>query len=232
MTDRQGAGRAPLLLLLDAAAAPALVAIGDATGAARIWRAEDEASGPAAAPLAGLLRQALDSEPRLRSALTRVAAATGPGMFTGVRAATAMARAAALALGVQAVGVDAFSATAAHLARDLAKRGRWGLAFGTEARPVWRMIDLDQVAASTAGRPPTEAFGPLRQDALDLAVADGWAGPHPKVAAAAVCRRAPPESLLALAAAAPADAPRPAPFYGRGPDATPSRYRPPPRLGA
>lgn len=168
----------------------------------------------------------MDSLPARGRELRRIVAATGPGAFTGVRAAVAMARLAALALDAEPVGVDSFRALARHLDVDHKIKGRVGIGLGSEARPVWALADLHGDGEGGAD------LGAVRTDAIDLAAASHWAGANPLIAQNSAALRAAPPHLLALGAAIPAaEARRPSPFYGRGADAKTSPITPPRRIG-
>lgn len=148
--------------------------------------------------------------------LAAIGVGTGPGNFTGVRIAVAAARGLALSLGVPAIGVTAFEALGLDLPDgtirlvDARRAGLWLDAAG-QAPAEWNGEALpaalhgrdtvghqaDRVAALTGGCALTAVH--------DLPVA---------IARIAAARFTVPH-------------PRPAPFYLRGPDATPSSDPPP-----
>ena len=133
--------------------------------------------------------------------LTAIVVGVGPGNFTGIRIAVALARGLALGLGIPAVGVTGFEA----------------LAFGV-AGPVTVALEGPRgqayVQAFGAGGPGQAAMvevapeGVLRMADLDLA---GFV--------AAMARVGRGKAMVAQ--------PRPAPFYLRSADAAPSSDPPP-----
>ena len=129
--------------------------------------------------------------------LTALGVGTGPGNFTGIRIATAMARGLALGLGIPAIGVTRFEAMALG-GPDLpvivpALRGSYWLAMPGET-PV------------QTDRPPAEAIGEGRTPPMHpLALA---------IAQLARARHGTPQ-------------PRPAPLYLRDADAAPPSEAPP-----
>ena len=129
--------------------------------------------------------------------ITSLAVGTGPGNFTGIRIAVALARGLALGLGISAQGVTGFDARA---------HGHQG--------DFWVAIPAprDQTYAQKYGRDPQAA----------AIYGGGWDAPllpeiSPDALALAIARSA---------AVTPAAA-RPAPFYLRAADALPSSDPPP-----
>jgi tRNA threonylcarbamoyladenosine biosynthesis protein TsaB len=142
--------------------------------------------------------------------LSALAVGTGPGNFTGVRIAVAAARGLALGLRIPAIGVTRLEALAHGLVRPVsvvedARRGEIYVQNFT--------LDGPMPAYLAAIDAPGEIFA--RQ--IGSAAADSLPPAEPLVVAIA-------EIARARAADAPA---RPAPFYLRGPDATPPSDPPP-----
>ncbi len=135
-----------LILGLDAALARASVAL-LRDGAVVAARATAGARGQAAA-LAPMLESVLAEAGVTAADLDAVAVTVGPGSFTGVRAALALAHGLALAAGRPLLGVTVAEA----LAEALPPRG---------ARAVWCAID------SRRGRVFLDADGAMRAYALD-----------------------------------------------------------------
>jgi tRNA threonylcarbamoyladenosine biosynthesis protein TsaB len=93
--------------------------------------------------LPGLARQVLDEAGLAATALDAVAAVVGPGGFTGLRAALALAQGMALAIGRPAIGVTSGEALAAGLPAELRR-----------THTVWTVIDTRR------GRLLLECFAP------------------------------------------------------------------------
>lgn len=130
--------------------------------------------------------------------ITRIHVGTGPGNFTGIRIAVALARGLALGLGVPALGVTGFAA-----------RG-----LGISAPDYWVTIPAprDQIYV--------QRFG---QAAIMLDRADFDAGGLPVFDLTDLS----PDALVLAIAQVTGDGPRPAPFYLRAADALPSSDPPP-----
>lgn len=136
-----------------------------------------------------------------------VSVGTGPGNFTGIRIAVALARGLALGLGVPAAGVTGF-----HAARHAAAR----------QDPLWVLIDAPrgQVYAQRYGAEPglPLILGPEAVSTLDAPVvrlAD--------LSADRIVRAVAEVGRAGLSTPQP----RPAPFYLRGADAAPPSDPPP-----
>jgi tRNA threonylcarbamoyladenosine biosynthesis protein TsaB len=110
------------VLALDAALArcSAAVVVDQRT---RALRQQDTARGPAA-PLAVMANDVLDAAGLRATALDLVAVTVGPGSFTGIRAALALAHGIALAAGVPVVGLTVGEALADSLPH-LGERHLW-----------------------------------------------------------------------------------------------------------
>ena len=131
---------------------------------------------------------------------------TGPGNFTGIRIAVALARGLALGLGIPAVGVTGFEALAHGMVRPLtvaleAPRGQ----------AYVQVFGAQQVGA--AGIVDTAPVGARRVQDVDLAEF---------VTALALAGRAKAVTVQEAGAQ-----PRPAPFYLRSADAAPASDLPP-----
>ena len=150
--------------------------------------------------------------------VTRLGVGIGPGNFTGVRIAVAVARGLALGLGVPAFGVSRFEAAALDLPRPLAvvedaRRAEvYVQEFLPDAEPA-RLTDL----AALAGEIGDVAL--VGTGAVAAAAVTGGRVLH------TVCGLA--EAIARIAAARQGPAARPAPFYLRGADAAPSSDPPP-----
>jgi tRNA threonylcarbamoyladenosine biosynthesis protein TsaB len=106
-----------MTLALDTSATLCAVAIHD-SGADRIVSSvQTETQSGHAELLFGFIAEALRQAGIGYESLSRVAAVRGPGSFTGIRIALSSARGLALAMGMPAVGVDAFAAHRAGAAR-------------------------------------------------------------------------------------------------------------------
>ena len=133
--------------------------------------------------------------------LTTLAVGIGPGNFTGTRIAVSAARGLALGLGVPAVGVSSFEATA----------------FG-HARPVTAAVQAPR------GQVYVQRFGVAGADAPELCLPENTRDDAPLVECPA------PGGLVAAMARIARDrgpGPRPAPLYVRPADAAPPREAPP-----
>jgi tRNA threonylcarbamoyladenosine biosynthesis protein TsaB len=140
-------GRRMRILAVDGALARASAAVW-ADGRVLARAAVDGARGqPTVLP--GLAQQVLREAGVKATALDAVAAVVGPGGFTGLRAALALAQGLALAIGRPAIGVTSGEALAAGL--PVALRA---------TRPVWTAID------SRRGRVLLERFAPGADAAL------------------------------------------------------------------
>ncbi len=97
--------------------------------------------------LAPMLREVLDAGGTEARALDAVAVTLGPGSFTGLRAALALAHGLALAAGVTLIGVTVFEALAAALGRG----GRWSGDLGRDRQPARAGISRSRGRAAQRG---------------------------------------------------------------------------------
>lgn len=134
--------------------------------------------------------------------IARIAVCTGPGNFTGARIGVSAMRGLALSLGAPAVGATRFEALAEG------EPGRIEIRLDGRGGAVHR-----QIYAEGAALGPVATNAP--PDASARQIADGPLDPL---------------RLASIAARAPGDGPRPAPFYPSPPDALPPRETPPPLL--
>ena len=203
---------APLILAFDTSAAYCAAALlsGDrviADALIPMEKGQSEALLP-------LLEQVL--QPHSWADLTAIAVGTGPGNFTGVRIAVALARGLALGLNIPAIGVTRLEALAHAL-----------------PRPVIVIEDARRNEAYYQ-RFTTDGPGPARLIALAAGLPDD-AGTVTGSASRAVAPgrvQAPPAMPIAhaiahIAASRTSPQPRPAPFYLRGADAAPPSDAPP-----
>ena len=101
------------------------------------------------------------------SSLTRIAVATGPGSFTGIRIGLAMARAMGLALDIPVVGVSTLAAFAAPLLERAPK---------PESSPR-RSTPATALSISSCSKRPGRPLGPPRCDTPRECVRAIGAGP-------------------------------------------------------
>jgi tRNA threonylcarbamoyladenosine biosynthesis protein TsaB len=110
-----------LILALDTAGPNCAVALGRATGEGDpviLSRREERLGRGHAERLMPMIEEVLAEAGASFTDLGRIAVATGPGSFTGVRVGVAAARALALALGIPAVGVGSLAALAEPVRRS------------------------------------------------------------------------------------------------------------------
>lgn len=214
----------PILLAFDASGPWVAVALGDQRVFAPMDRGQAEELMPL---LEGVLAQA---DLTWRD-LDGIAVGTGPGNFTGVRAAVAAARGLALGLGVPAFGISAFETV-----RDL---GASGLELITLPAPRGQ-VQGQRFADGRATEAPT-IFDPADLPPMPGVVRVRGAEAH-RIAAALGVPQAQahtpgpdlPDRLARVAAHRWATndlGPRPAPLYVRPPDAAPPAMAPPALIG-
>jgi tRNA threonylcarbamoyl adenosine modification protein YeaZ len=141
-----------LILALDAALARCSAAIVE-DGRVRSERRADGAREQAALP--GLTRVVLADAAVVVSDLDAVAVTVGPGSFTGLRGALALAHGLALAVGRPVVGVTVAEALAEACAAELDGRALWtaidtrrGRVF-LDVGGTWRAVGLDALPSSS-----------------------------------------------------------------------------------
>ncbi|MEO1038998.1 MAG: tRNA (adenosine(37)-N6)-threonylcarbamoyltransferase complex dimerization subunit type 1 TsaB [Pseudomonadota bacterium] len=152
--------------------------------------------------------------------ITRIAVATGPGAFAGTRVGIAFARGLALAANALAVGVLDLDALALEADSDGGER-IFAIHDARRGEAVWRSYihgepqsEAERGAVETALE-AARGFGPTLICGSGAGLVSG-AGPEARTIEPA----APPlAAMVALARQAGPDAPRPAPFYARPPDA-------------
>jgi tRNA threonylcarbamoyl adenosine modification protein YeaZ len=154
------------ILAIDTSCAAASVAVVDGGAAeplAVMSRPMARGHADALAPMVEEVMRGLDGG---FGSLTRLAVATGPGSFTGIRIGLAMARAMAVALGIPVVGVSTLAAFAAPL---LSAPRSGIIAAAIDARHGSVYFQLFE----PSGRP----LGPLRCDTARECVRAIGAGP-------------------------------------------------------
>ncbi|MCK8784710.1 tRNA (adenosine(37)-N6)-threonylcarbamoyltransferase complex dimerization subunit type 1 TsaB [Roseomonas sp. NAR14] len=151
------------ILALDAALARSSAAI-LADGAVMAQAAADGPRGHAAI-LPPLVRRVLAEAGVRADALDAVAAVVGPGGFTGLRAALALAQGIALSAGLPSLGVTTGEALAAALPPALRR-----------ARMVWSVVDNRRGRVILERFPPgaDSPDGPPEAHALDALPEAGW----------------------------------------------------------
>ena len=186
-----------LVLAIDTSAAHCAAALlcGDRVAV----RVEEMAKGQAER-LVPMVTELLEAEGFSMADVGLVAVGVGPGNFTGIRIAVALARGLALGLGVPAIGVTGFDAARTEGAEWVVLPAPRGQVYAQ------RFLPEPEVALILE---PGEVVGRIAHLA-DMPVADF---------VVAIGR-------LALARAGVAQ-PRPAPFYLRGADAAPASDPPP-----
>ncbi|TRO95926.1 tRNA (adenosine(37)-N6)-threonylcarbamoyltransferase complex dimerization subunit type 1 TsaB [Glycocaulis profundi] len=145
------------------------------------------------------------------AALSRIAAATGPGSFAGTRVGTAFARGLALATGGRAVGVSNLSAWA----RTADPAGSRDVAAIHDARRGEVVIQIFRHGAAL-GEPERMGIEQARER-----LSPDWllAGSGVPLLGGTAPDGSPLAALIALACELPDDAPPPSPLYARPPDA-------------
>ncbi len=190
--------KADLVLGFDCSAAHCAAAL--LSGTSVVTRVELMAKGQAER-LVPMLDEMLTAEGVVWADLGALVVGVGPGNFTGIRIAVALARGLALGLGIPAVGVTGFEALAHGMARPLtvALDAPRGQAYVQE---------FGDVGVGAAGIFEAAPMGARRLQDVSL-----------------------PQFIAALAEVGRAKAatpqPRPAPFYLRSADAVPASDLPP-----
>jgi tRNA threonylcarbamoyl adenosine modification protein YeaZ len=203
----------PLILAFDTSAAHCAAAVvrGDAVLA---QREEAMATGQAERLMPLLVEVLAEAGVGWRD-LARIGVGTGPGNFTGVRIAVAAARGLALGRGIPAIGVTRFEALALGLPRPLAvvEDARRGEVY---VQVLDAQRSQDPLLLDPSDLPGVVGDAALTGSAATAAAAltGGLVLPPAMPLAVAIARLAPVK---------PADGPRPAPLYLRGPDAAPPR---------
>lgn len=106
-----------LLLAFDTAMAACSAALYDAARGRVVARRYERMERGHAEALAPMILEVMDEAGLRFDALARIGVTLGPGTFTGVRTAVAMARGFGLALGIPVIGIDTLAGIAAN-ARD------------------------------------------------------------------------------------------------------------------
>jgi tRNA threonylcarbamoyladenosine biosynthesis protein TsaB len=146
-----------LILALDASLSRCSVALrGDGKPLARRSREGDRGHAAALPPMAA----AVLAEAGLRAAdLDAVAAVVGPGGFTGLRAALALARGIALGAGLPVIGVTTGEALAAAVApNERAGRAVWAAVDGRRGRVVLERFPARNGGGAPVASAPPEVF--------------------------------------------------------------------------
>ncbi|MGB3315084.1 MAG: tRNA (adenosine(37)-N6)-threonylcarbamoyltransferase complex dimerization subunit type 1 TsaB [Albidovulum sp.] len=192
-----------LILAFDTSAAHCAAALlcGDTVLSARV----EEMRRGQAEQLMPMLEEMLRDTGRSWSDLDAIGVGTGPGNFTGIRISVAAARGLALSLGIPAIGVSGFEATAPD-----------------HTNPHWAVIPAPRgmVYAQRLGEDPGD---PALLPEVDLA---GLGTPVLRLDDLSADQHA--VHVAKIAARRCRDAPdRPAPLYVRPADAAPPREAPP-----
>ena len=176
-------------------------------------RAHDGVRG-AAAQLPALAQQVLDATGATAASLAAIAVTVGPGSFTGVRAALALAHGIGVSAGVPVAGVTVGAAVRAALRTERlvwvaidSKRGRVFLDDGDTVRTM----SLDALP-----RPP----GPILVAGNAAQAVAGWLSARGHDAQASVLARAGVAGIALAAVAAPGPA---QPLYVDPPEARPNQ---------
>ncbi|MGO9743258.1 MAG: tRNA (adenosine(37)-N6)-threonylcarbamoyltransferase complex dimerization subunit type 1 TsaB [Roseiarcus sp.] len=228
-----GANRARLKLMrvlaLDTSSSAASVAVYDATAHETLFVESREMALGHAEALAPMVERAIASLDGGVGSIGRIAVCVGPGSFTGIRIALAMARAMGFALGVPVVGVSTLLAFVTPLLRDPkpglivsavdAKHGRVYLqVFEANGRPLFapRVAKVREAARWIGGGPLRFAGngGPMLAEEAARGGAEvdaSAAADYPDIVAVAQMG----------AALDPAEAPA-RPIYVKPPDAQPA----------
>lgn len=127
---------------------------------AKLVAASEECGGrgqPSLLP--GLVRRVLQEAGIPPAALTAVAVGVGPGSFTGLRAAAALAQGIALGVGCPVHGVAARDALALRLAADLRGVGLWFALSGAGGKILLARPEAEPTAVEEAALPQPQ--GPV-----------------------------------------------------------------------
>ena len=145
--------------------------------------------------------------------IKRIGVNIGPGGFAGTRVGVAFARGLALSAGAKPLGVDNLAA----LARRADPKAEHTVLAVHDARRgelIWTVFAHGHAVSQPQRGGVLERYGDVRLTGSGAALL----GADP----AHFDPRPPLTELLALTAEAPDEAPRPAPFYARPPDAKPA----------
>jgi len=210
------------ILALDAASAACSVAVWtEGRIAASRSRAMSEGHAEALMPM--VLETLADAGLGFDS-LTQVAVGVGPGSFTGIRIALATARGIALAAGLEAVGIDSFTAVAAALDPAL-RRGRC-LLVAIDSRRSEIFGQYYEASGAARGEPlvlAPAALAAMRPDGPLLLAGDG-ADLLPEIpdSVRSPGPGRPDAAAIAAIAASGLGLRPPRPLYLRAPDVTPA----------
>ena len=205
----------PLVLAIDTTAAHCAVAI--TSGSQTLFSRTEPMTKGQAERLLPLIEEALSACELGPRDLDRIAVATGPGNFTGVRIGVSAARGIALGLNIPAAGVGVLEATV---------RGLDGKIIAVLPAPQQNVYVQKFEGNVATGEPAV-----MRKSELETLSGDGVLFVGPAAAEFPASKIAhkeyPPPEVFGLIASEARPSERPKPIYIRAPDAKPSRERAP-----